>query len=1572
MAKQYLDDYFLFGTYFKQYRNDDDQMVFDDWHQSSDLTSEETLIEKVRPIPYAPVMVNALAEEDNRQLWGTNKIGKLMNLGLGQPSTDSLVPEPDNQQAAPAHDPILLHHGSRVTRLNNPSYELSFPPVKLLAHLIGNTAISVTQLGGALKSLAKEVSPTYHGVSFTPTQILPSQLAPAYQASTGSDLTDDEKAYNTWRKEKMASPETPIKGFVVPSYHTLAVVFSDPLYSGVEVSLIRPIKEIDAQNPGAATEELVASAWVSKLERKSNQDYLPCALFNLDPEEIDNGFYLLRIKFWQTEYEQANQGAKLPDSVTKSNLSHNFSPRTGIESDAQNVYSYELHERLVFRANGGLGKIAYVCGDMLSLEELIIHQFPNQLPEYKDYVSEGKFYHADAVAGIGAFSLSTQAIKTYDALTNDVSLMDGLEFMGSPGEIAATIGNAFKDNIDQAFIPDIAIAGVAFREAVSANREAFKTWRKAQRIAGRFARENLTIEQSLALIFKKKVFDSAYLKREFAVVKELARTKQYQRVVGRLSESWGLITTKGLPAINTVTEVMNAYNDYQTFSKMKDDADSAFEQLEQLSKSYIEQITFVRKSDGKDTWQEKASSLQKQLGEDARIRVDKQGIAVHLNFQFNSADVSNQQQPLNTNFPDLCKKLCLLLESNQSYQVVIEGHAGPIGSEKNNQKLSKERAGKITEKILSFAKDSQTLEKRIHCHYFGSARRYYDDESQYHDHNNRSDSADIAIDRRVEVRLVVPDFAISLPPSRTGALKLESAHQLWQSYLIDVDKQQSEMLQSAIGALCGVGMFTPFAPAAGLYFIGSASLDVLDTSFTLLDELYGTRVYSSFKEAFEKKSDLNTLGKINRKIIHQYLSINEKIEAKELNAEQLAKHLDNQDLPKELLKRFLLRAYAINSLVELLTRIHFKETFSLLATRESIVKDYQLDQFIETYVMNDNWEIPEHNYNTLAQNWLNRFSMSSNNYSSYYFSRKGIGGAFHTGFPVQTAVYLDKGEKALENFSKDFDLSKPELTAADVGFSRLLVFDDLSNTWLSHADWLKQQGALTTPSAGKIGPFTRVKIQVLLTAAASNDSKTLFHCDLSYEVSRLLFDIEGPSYSLLMGPKQLDELTLQDRPLKNYFDEQGKETLTGFEFEPTYWFGSLEIPGIKPLYQTNLVEDVRSLVNENGAFDLWVESNGAHQLEYLFKLNGKIVLATNPDKPVLTLTQEVPARDARFDYGVFDESQSKALFDGQYMQNVRLKGSDLLIEDFITSPSINKRENTPPIVGGDLILLPALKVGSELKFFKQGTRASMSLEQGVAFDSDSFDWLTETPSSLYIAVISDEFEKETYQTMHLDPMSVPVEIQLGGLDKCVGPRMVSRMQYVGQADIGIEEPASSPYATPTYMMRWKDSATEEEVNRLALDADLVSFAGQALEQISQERDALKDKLMGRVEKFVHVMKFELAYVAPNGRKVDGLRPFGDIVSKDGLKRSELTVLSVSQRDVAAEFELSIQPIELPASKSSASGMPWSQNIEREQIYNESAARYWNTLDEKKRSEWLENWITKETVTLEAPVTELKV
>lgn len=51
-----------------------------------------------------------------------------------------------------------------------------------------------------------------------------------------------------------------------------------------------------------------------------------------------------------------------------------------------------------------------------------------------------------------------------------------------------------------------------------------------------------------------------------------------------------------------------------------------------------------------------------------------------------------------------------------------------------------------------------------------------------------------------------------------------------------------------------------------------------------------------------------------------------------------------------------------------------------------------------------------------------------------------------------------------------------------------------------------------------------------------------------------------------MAPRKADDLTLcgSNDKLKSYFDQHAvEEHLTCVEFEPTYWFGEYEIPGLK-------------------------------------------------------------------------------------------------------------------------------------------------------------------------------------------------------------------------------------------------------------------------------------------------------------------------------------------------------------------------------------------------------------------------
>ncbi|WP_249373732.1 hypothetical protein, partial [Vibrio sp. 2-2(9)] len=116
-----------------------------------------------------------------------------------------------------------------------------------------------------------------------------------------------------------------------------------------------------------------------------------------------------------------------------------------------------------------------------------------------------------------------------------------------------------------------------------------------------------------------------------------------------------------------------------------------------------------------------------------------------------------------------------------------------------------------------------------------------------------------------------------------------------------------------------------------------------------------------------------------------------------------------------------------------------------------------------------NWEIPVNDGNTLAQNWVNRFNKSGlisnsgiNSSLQWNYGEK-IGGAFKTGFPVQTRLFLDrKSDESLQEsasireglkaFCHDFNLAKEELGRDDIEFSRVLVQED--GIWEPYIKWI--------------------------------------------------------------------------------------------------------------------------------------------------------------------------------------------------------------------------------------------------------------------------------------------------------------------------------------------------------------------------------------------------------------------------------------------------------------------------------------------------------------------------------------
>ncbi|WP_051117099.1 OmpA family protein [Vibrio campbellii] len=1573
MARTYDDEIYLFGALFHGY-NTDEGRIFD-WHTKSDLTQVDELTGKIRPIPSTPVMVNALSGGDPA-LWGTTKEGKLVELGLGEPpqatGKQPLSGEKVDSETSTPSDVDnfeVLKLGNRPEGIRKgTNYELSFPPLRLLAQMIApqndpestGGAKDLASLAENIKHFAQYVDDGTNetkqtGVQFQLTEIAPSQLAPAY---VGGDLTAEQQRYNNWL-ERQIKRNLPLKGFVIPRMHSCAVLFTDKLYGGAEVSLIRPVKDIKAGDLENASERELGYLTIQKqtpiwCEDLEENDVLPSVLFHLDPSQVEDGFYLLRIQFWEDEWLAFDETRKvLPESVLKANVTKQFMkhPKTDVE---QNVYTYELHEKLTFIETAGIGKMACVCGDMITLEEALIQQFPNQLPSYSDYATKGLTYQTKQKPGVAPLSLHAAINKTYESLSSDFLSIEGAKLYGPPAEMAKTIGQALWENSESGALPPFLMSGIALHSALAATSGV----KKSVSLAKIFARKELTLKQAQALVFRKHVIDIPYIKRAF---KAAGSESKIMRGVGRLSSDFLSGTNRALPAIGVIASGKEAFDQYSAFSEQIKNAKEAQETLSKYAENYLSSLTFVRRFDNPEHWQKKAETVQEALGKEgnAQIFADGQGVVVRMNFKFNSAEFENEVQVLHIDYIEVCKKLCQLLSQNPDYQVAIIGHAGPIGTHENNLKISKMRADVVKEAILAKASGEEraNLESRLFIEFKGKSQ-LIDDIDGYADVNDRSDNADIAVNRRVEVRLIIPDFAVSLPPSRSGTMALSRAHQIWEGHQLAAKEAEDKMILAAVDAMASVAIWTPAAPVAAYYFAGKVGVDLLGAATDFYGDLFGDATFKEIKAQYNNKSMLKTLSSINKELVSLYKGISQDLQPQIIDAVGLADFLKKQANHDELLKRFLLRSYALNSLIELLTLLRAK--WSLTGDFDDFIEDYRVDEFIQLYVMSDNWEIPVNDGNTLALNWVNRFNKSGlfsnsgiNSSLQWNYGEK-IGGAFNTGFPVQTRLFLDrKSDESLQEsasireglkaFCHDFNLAKEELGRDDIEFSRLLVQED--GIWEPYIKWIFEK------NGRKLRPQTRVKLQVVLKDGFS--SKTLFLQEVAYRAAVVGLDSHGPTFDVLFTKMDASQFEDPDGAIKKHFDSKGAKDkeLHGLEFEPTYGFGEFLTHGIKPLCpNVKVIDEVKAFFTGQSVFEYVRDTGAFEQMRYVFSLGGHDLLAGKLEGLGTYKNYTLDITEVNFGIDGQSPAQEAKNFNGRTLEKTKLTDTDFLIEEFVMSESASSRDSTPKVIDGNLIILPGVEIDGDLAWGEGNANKLIS---------NKFDWSKEQRFSLCFAVLGDDRASDDYDTMLLNAIECGVKLQIKD-----GPVKHDVMHYAGVVNIRsrlVTEKSNTGYngieTRTVFDLELDDS---DATKRTGLEQSAVQF-------IDQNDANFSGLLTSSEKKHLYIIRFDYSYVSPTGKLVNGLRPFGDVLDGNDLKPIRLELASFEQMDVSEGYELPKFELRVPAVKDFMAGKPWIETVEKEKATSEANHLHWKNLEvQNEQKRYVENWITKQASSLNAP------
>ncbi|MFA0522992.1 OmpA family protein [Vibrio sp. 10N.222.52.C3] len=1564
-------NYYLFGTYFPASRvegeKQKDKVTYPTWHKETSLVGNQE-ITNVRPLAKVP-MLN-LTNSDNPALWATNQEFKLCSLGNGKPDKNGVfeVLSPE----CPIHS-----LGKDLPKGGEQTFNFRFPSLPLIASLAElspkELAVEIAKLSGQLDNSE---------VQLTLTEISTDQLADPYQEDTNGQLSEENAAYNKWYEEVRALKQ-PLKGFVLPVVSSCAIVFSDEGYLNASVSLYK-FKVGNGKGTDEGKYEKVGDTVQAVLPKKTeniDQNQYPCALFYIDSAAFDEGLYSIRVEFIPSQMDKP-----IPDFVKNANIEQ-------YDDGLDTAYTYELREHISFSSSTPLGKFAIVSGDMISLEESLIYQYPQYFSNMKHYL------HGNAQGA----AANTPASRSLTLLKNirDVSaqlgagLMSGSlqETLDSDGRQAVfnNVSKLYWDTVKTDMPPAMKAAGELYY-GIYSTKAALDTLRE------------LHSPQTVSVGWKPwlhaKVLNTPELRANtFSTAMEAAMGNR-KVVAGRVAEAWLTGGTSiGVNAFGTVTSGIDLVNKAKAVLKQGKKVETADKATGEVADDYLKHIPVWKtrntaQEDKIDQALEKAREKSKEQITAYMVN-DSRGAGIGIKFEFNSKE--NELKENEAVFMELGSALAEVLEAESNLRVEVEGHACQVDTAEKNMQVAADRAENAKALLL---KVSSVFKDRISIEAFGESRPIYlPVEGEKIDRNNPN----LKQNRRVVIRIYMQSFDVYFHPSRYGSQAMERSRLALEIAMSTEDKLEAELRMAVFDSLVDVASYVPVvAPVARGVIVAKEGTKAAISAVKMIDHALLDSLLNELNEKHNVKRELERLSNIHIELLKELRKSNIALERKEINSyKELVAHFESEESRKELLKRYQLRALAINGLVLLLADLGVKAHADSLVSFESLVKRYKVKDYIERYILGDDWSVHTIKGNTMAANWKNQcenqfydalaekmtaasqywpapISENSrmNAYSWYQVGDNNkASGAFNRVFPVQTMLFEHPEESMFENFTQAFNPQDSELKKEAIGFCRILIksarFQESDKPdWLPYDSWIKQS------DNGHIGPYDKVKVQIVLTKA----HKYAQEVTVGYNRVDGLENINGPAFRDWMLPKKVADFeTDPNGEIAKFYKQQGvneESTLIAIDHCPSYRFGSVMIDGMKPMTSKSkllFADAIFSLAasgsakagnpsdyfSETDSFKRYVKGGGFQNMRYSLSIRKK-----KGDVNFYLPADYIQGKD--FDdlpdelkVGVLSTETKLVLLDTYLGEKaLLLREKDLMVESFTLMNAKSKKNSIPVIKGIKQQVVAIETQSSGLNFFqsKEWINSAHNIRR------DGFSWGNkgqEDPASMYVLLLGDTHNKDAYESTRMDWGSVNMSIQLGlegNKGKLVkGPRYFSDMHHVGEfsCDNG----------------SWELTKSSSEKNRSEINAMKI-FIDQAVASLEKENDLQKG-----TSYTVYCMKFDLGYVAPTGAQLKGLRPFGGVIG--GKANLELSVTHLNQVDVDGTHDYDkgrdvvVSLPSLSSDKALAgnffSDMPWL--IFKEPTKNgvdKSASETWKQYEDSERKKWLKHWIEKQPAVTQAP------
>ncbi len=1187
---------YLFSTHF--YGENDEKLgryVYQDWHSNPKIVilgndRKNNGVDNIRPVPLTPLIANIeelseqVEDQETNGIWGTDKHGLLHALDTGV------------QAIAESGDFEYLQHKSVVNHLNDGQYSLCFPPLAILSRL-AISKISPIEIAKELYRYTSMVEKDSE-VKFALTEIGIEQLAKPFESSLKGSLSQDQKEYNQWHEYVSKKGES-LKGFLLPSQAICSVVFSSDVYTNARVTISRFIREDNQSIWEPIAEDIPV------LAPKKGVVTLPSALINVNPESFQEGYYSIRVNFHPDNFDGG-----IPEYITNANITKI------VDLDGITSYQYELREYIRFDNHTPLGEMAIVCGDMISLEESLICQFPQYLSHLTVHL-KGKTTNTKALESPALTSLSvlTGANKVSMMLGIDL-LADGLtpQLDNGPTAMVNNIAKLYWEEIKNKNLPTAMQATGEILFGLQSMGEGLGKLKELTALqAGSAA---YRAEFGASALFKASIFD----KEKFGEFTEyLAKDKQefkdgkYKAAVGRLSKTWlqGVdLAGRGFVAVDTLNNITALFNHGKEIAEQKKKAEKARGNMVEIAGEYLKHIPVWTETQLEINKENKQTFDQLTIPNKTLFNDDNgSGIEVVFEFDNKTADTSTVRQSI--------AEIVSFLEKQPDVHIVIEGHTCQVGTNQYNMNLSQQRAQNVADLF------PKKLQEKITVIAFGETQPLVEATGR----EVSSDNLKLKVNRRVKIKAYLKILDIVYAPSRNGMGVLERSRLIT---LNAMQKEEDAILAAQLALLesfVGVALFIPvIGPAArGMLLIKEGS-NIVQSGLTFLDEMLFDYAYETIIRAEGAKDDLADLAKIQMKLLNQLRQWDNKLETKLMSYESLTAYLSEDATKNEILKRYQLRALAFNGLMMVLLYAHSENQKMQSGKNFNLTLDkYDIKGYIEKYLQNDSWTVNTIRSNDLGIDWINQCKQKlkqdiqpyyqalptpvpASNYLQYRAPQdKGkVSGKFSRAFPVQGLLYElsseNKTAKSLfEEFSQNFSPLPEGIDLGEIVLQRVLVSDQEGKEWVEYSKWKKVNQKQTI---NRLSPFHRLKIQVVL----NDKSKSVFPYEVGYQRVDGV-NIDGPKFSVLFKPMILSDFTYQDEKLKKVFSED--KALTSIEFEPFYYFGSQRIYGLKPivsklrvdsLYTTHWLGLQRILEVKESAFEEYVSSGGFRYMRYELQL----------------------------------------------------------------------------------------------------------------------------------------------------------------------------------------------------------------------------------------------------------------------------------------------------------------------------------------------------------------------------------